>query len=84
MPSATLYLRMTAEEAFRRRLAESEPDRIEQMGLSFQQKIEQGYEQLMAEFPHRFVPVDATKKPDEVAEEAFAKLFERMNREGIL
>lgn len=84
MPSATLYLRMTAEEAFRRRLAESEPDRIEQMGLSFQQKIEQGYEQLMAEFPNRFVPVDATKKPEEVAEEAFAKLFERMNREGIL
>ena len=84
MPSATLYLRMSAEDAFRRRLAESEPDRIEQMGLQFQQKIEQGYEQLMREYPQRFVPVDATKKPEEIAEEAFAKLFSRMIGEGIL
>ena len=84
MPSATLYLRMSAEDAFRRRLAESEPDRIEQMGLQFQQKIERGYEQLMREFPQRFVAVDATKQPEEVAQEAFEKLFDRMNREGIL
>lgn len=84
MPGATLYLRMSAEDAFRRRLAESEPDRIEQMGLSFQQKIEQGYEQLMQEYPARFVPVDATKKPEEVAEEAFGKLFARLMKEEVL
>ncbi len=84
MPDATLYLRMSAEAAFRRRLAESEPDRIEQMGLSFQQRIEGGYEQLMQEQAHRFVAVDATGKPEEVAEEAFRKLFERMKKERIL
>ncbi len=84
MPGATLYLRMHAEDAFRRRLAESEPDRIEQMGLSFQQKIERGYEQLMQEYPARFVPVDATKKPEEVAEEAFEKVFGRLIEEGVL
>ncbi len=84
MPSATLYLRMSAEAAFRRRLAVSEPDRIEQMGLSFQQKIEQGYEQLMREFPERYVAVDATKAPEEVAQEAFEKIFDRLTKEGIL
>ncbi len=84
MPSATLYLRISAENAFRRRLAESEPDRIEQMGLAFQQKIEQGYEQLMQEYPERFVAVDATGAPEDVAAEAFDKLFERLTKEGIL
>lgn len=84
MPNATLYLRMSVEDAFSRRLAESEPDRIEQMGLSFQQRIAEGYEKLMQENPDRYVPVQAAKPAEEVTEEAFQKLFERLVREGVL
>lgn len=84
MPDVTIYLRMSAQEAFARRLAESEPDRIEQMGLSFQERIARGYEQLLQENPDRFLPVQAARPAQEVTEEAFTGLFERLIKGGVL
>lgn len=83
-PDVTLYLRMSHTEALRRRLAASDPDRIEQMGDAFQARTEEAYEQLLKENPDRFLPVNAAQAPEDVTKEAFEKLFSRLIGEGVL
>ena len=83
-PDATVYLRMSHSEALRRRLSASDPDRIEQMGDSFQAHTEAGYEELYRENPGRFVAVNAAQTPEAVTEEAFQALYARLMKEGVL
>ena len=84
LPDVTLYLRMSHSEALKRRLAASDPDRIEQMGDAFQARTEEAYEELVRESPERFLTVNAAQAPEDVTAEAFSKLFDRMIREGVL
>ena len=83
-PGATIYLRMNHGEAMARRLAASDPDRIEQAGDSFHARTEQAYEQLAREEPDRFLPVNAAQPVEQVTEEAFQALFARMLERGVL
>jgi dTMP kinase len=65
-PDRTFLLALTAEEASSRR--DREPDRLEgELGL--QALVEGGYEQVAARFPDRIVRLDATRRPEEIAEE---------------
>lgn len=77
-PAATLYLRMSHTDALRRRLAASDPDRIEQLGDAFQARTEAAYEQLWQENPQRFLAVNAANPPEQVTQEAFEKLLARL------
>lgn len=83
-PNAVLYLRMPHGEAMARRLAASQPDRIEQAGDSFHAHTEAGFETLYRENPDRFMAVDAAQTPEQVTEEAFAMLFSRLKKEDVL
>ena len=83
-PDATVYLRLSHTEALRRRLAVSEPDRIEQAGDDFHARTEKAYEELCRMHPERFLPVNAAQPPEEVTEEAFGALFARMTERGVL
>lgn len=83
-PDATLYLRMNHADAMKRRLAASDPDRIEQAGDSFHARTEAAYEQLLLENPGRFLPVNAAQPPQQVTEEAFTLLFARLIERGVL
>lgn len=83
-PDVTLYLRMDHETALSRRLAESDPDRIEQMGDSFQARTQAAYEQLLLENPGRFLSINGAQEKEAVTEEAFNALFARMTEGGIL
>ncbi len=83
-PDATLYLRMSSEKALARRMAVSQPDRIEKAGRAFHAETERAYETLYREHPERFVAVDADQEPEKVTEEAFEKLFARMTERGVL
>ena len=83
-PDVTLYLRMDHEAAMARRLAVSQPDRIEQAGDSFHARTEAGFEALYQQEPDRFLAVNAAQAPEAVTEEAFGKLFERMGEGGVL
>ena len=80
----TLYLRMDHEAAMARRLAVSQPDRIEQAGDSFHARTEAGFETLYQQEPERFLAVNAAQAPEDVTEEAFSKLLERMVKGGVL
>ena len=82
-PDATVYLRMSHVDAMARRLAASDPDRIEQAGDSFHARTEQAYERLMRENPHRFLPVNAAQPAEQVTEEAFSLLFSRLVERGV-
>ncbi len=84
IPHVTLYLRMDHEAALARRMAVSQPDRIEKAGDSFHARTQEGFEQLYREEPARFLAVNAARSPEEITEEAFQKLFARMEEEGVL
>ena len=83
-PGATLWLKMRHEKAMARRMAVSQPDRIEKAGDSFHSQTEAGFEKLALQYPERFIPVNADQSPEEVTEEAFRKLFPKMLERGVL
>ena len=83
-PDVTLYFRMRHEDAMARRLAVSQPDRIEQAGDSFHAQTETGFETLYQQHPARFLAVNAAQTPEQVTEEAFHALLSRMMKEGVL
>ncbi|MBR3018022.1 MAG: dTMP kinase [Clostridia bacterium] len=83
-PGATLWLKMSHEKALARRMAVSQPDRIEQAGDSFHAQTEEGFAELARQYPERFLAVNADQEPEQVTEEAFSLLFQRMKERGVL
>ena len=78
MPDLTVYLDIDHRESLKRRCAASEPDRLEMEAESFHARVEDGYHQLIARDPDRFVVVDAAKTRDEVAAEIQDKVLTRL------
>ena len=78
LPDLTVYLDINHREALRRRCAASEPDRMEMEADSFHARVEEGYHELIARDPKRFVVVDATKSRDEIAAEIQEKVLTRL------
>ena len=75
---------MDHEAAMARRLAVSQPDRIEQAGDSFHARTQAGFEALYRENPDRYLAVNAANTPEEVTEEAFRGLMQRFAERGVL
>lgn len=67
-PNITFLLDISPEDALRRREARGEEDRIEALGLEFQQKVREGFLEL-AEEEDRIKIVDATRSVEEISEE---------------
>ena len=78
MPDLTVYLDLDHRESLRRRCAASEPDRMEMEADSFHARVEDGYHQLIARDPDRFVVVDAGKTRDEIAAEIQEQVLTRL------
>lgn len=69
-PNLTFYLKISPEEAFKRKSKMSEGmDRIEKEGLLFHQKVKEGYDFISNLEKDRFYILDATKSPQEIFEE---------------
>jgi len=64
-PDVTLLLDVAPGEGLRRR-GEEKPDRLEQEGITFQEKVRQGYLVIAAQEPDRVKIIDAAQGPDEV------------------
>ncbi|ULR41146.1 dTMP kinase [Thermus sp. NEB1569] len=74
-PHLTFLLDLPPEEALKR---VSTPDRLEKAGLEFFKRVRQGYLELAAREPGRFLVVDATRPVEEVQttiRESILKLF---------
>ena len=72
LPDRTFLLALDAEEALAR--VSATPDRIEREGLAFMQAVERAYRELAATFAQRIVVLDATKPPEETAQEILGHL----------
>lgn len=80
-PDLTLYLDITPEEGIARRQQASlfgeEFSRIDQMALEFHHRVHQGYRDLMAAEPGRWLRIDAARTSDAVQADIRAALHER-------
>jgi dTMP kinase len=72
VPALTLLLDVDPSAGLGR--ATGSPDRIEQESLSFHRAVRQGFLDLAAEHPDRYLVVDATLSPDEVHARVLARL----------
>ncbi len=62
----TLWLDVEVETGLLRARGRGTPDRIEQAGESFHQRVQQGFAQLAGSYPQRIVRVDASQSEEEV------------------
>lgn len=67
LPDLTIYVRLSAQEAIRRRFREDSPDRIEQSGAAFFERTEKAFDRLAAQETDRFVTVDGNGSIEEIA-----------------
>ncbi|MBD0335055.1 MAG: dTMP kinase, partial [Cyanobacteria bacterium Co-bin13] len=63
VPDLTLWLKLPAEVGLARTQQRGVADRLEQAGLAFHQRVQQGFEQLALAHPERIVAVDAQPEP---------------------
>jgi dTMP kinase len=68
MPQLTVLLDIQPGLGLARAARVGEPDRIEQAGLEFHGRVQQGFLELAAAEPGRFLVLDATKPQEELAE----------------
>ena len=80
LPDMTVYLDIDHRKAMARRCAASEPDRMEIEAETFHARVEDGYHELIARDPDRFVVVDAEKTREEIAAEIAGKVISRLTR----
>ena len=78
MPDLTVFLDLDHRESLRRRCSASEPDRLEMETENFHARVEDGYHQLIARDPDRFVVVDAGGTRDGIAAEIRDQVLNRL------
>ena len=66
LPDRTFLLLVPLDRAAQQRGAT--PDRIEREGEDFVSRVDAAYRELAAIFAQRVIPIDATPRPDQVAE----------------
>jgi dTMP kinase len=70
-PDRTYYLRVSTDEAFRRRRHRTD-DRLEAGGAEFFERVAASYERIAREHPDRVLVIDGDGTPDEIAEVIWA------------
>jgi dTMP kinase len=70
LPDVVFLLDLSAERAIERAGDRGgHGDRIEREGLAFQERVRDAYHHLSTLYPDRFLVVDASRQPDEIAQE---------------
>lgn len=73
-PDLVVYLDIDPEIGLRRKHGETEAIRTGLEGLAFHRKVREGYLVQATADPARWLVIDATRPPDEVAEQAWAAI----------
>jgi dTMP kinase len=71
-------LDLPAEEGLQRRQQGGNWNRLDAYALEFHKRVRQGYAQLAAEEPQRWVTIDASQNPENVLEEIIAVVEARL------
>ena len=77
MPDLTLYLDIEAAEGIRRKHVEIR-DRFEQQDVLFHETVRQGYQELIAAEPSRWVVIDAAQSIESIHEQIVACVLQRL------
>lgn len=77
-PDLTILLDLDPAVGLARAAARGQPDRLERADLTFHQRVRQGFLDLAAQAPERFVVLDARKTPDELSGEIWAAVQGRL------
>jgi dTMP kinase len=80
-PDLTVYLRLSLEERTRRARESGAPlDRIEKVGDNFMRRVEEGFEEIISSEPDRVRVLDASLKPEELAETVVHEILNLLRR----
>ncbi|MBQ9103615.1 MAG: dTMP kinase [Clostridia bacterium] len=79
-PDYTVFLKLTPEEAFKRKGGVDKTDRVELLGKEFHEKVYNGYLELAKKFSDRFIVIDASGSK----EETHQKIINALKEKGIL
>lgn len=78
-PDLTLYLDIDAERGLRRRSEDNEKwDRMDDYDLAFHQRVRDGYHQMIAAEPERWVAIDGGRSVEKVQEDLRRVVLERL------
>ena len=79
-PDLTIYLDIPPEDGIRRNRGRADGDwnRLDAQELSFYQRVEHGYRQLIAQQPHRWTVIDANRSRQEVHHDVVQTLQQKL------
>lgn len=81
-PDLTIYLSLSPEDGLQRRLSAldkgGEWNRLDAMEMAFHQRVREGYQQLIAAEPHRWVTIDAAQPIEKVQADILTILLPRL------
>ena len=82
LPDLTILFDIKPEEGLARIAANSqrEVNRLDVEKLAFHNKVRDSFHELAKKFPERFVIIDASKGPDEVFEESYKAIENRLKK----
>lgn len=80
MPDYTVFLKLTPEQAFKRKGGVDKTDRLELSGMDFHNKVYQGYLDLAKKYPERYIVIDASGERDQT----HAKIIAALKEKGII
>ena len=80
MPDYTVFLRLSPQDAFKRKGGADGKDRLEQSGIDFHEKVYNGYLNLANKYSDRFIVIDASGEKMET----HSKIINALKEKGIL
>jgi dTMP kinase len=80
MPDYTVFLKLTPEQAFKRKGGADKTDRLELSGMEFHNKVYQGYLDLAQKYPERYIVIDASGERDQT----HAKIISALKEKGVI
>lgn len=69
-PDLTLFFALDPKTEAKRMNQRGDLNRLDQEGMEFHQKVRDGFEKLLKQYPERIVAIDASKSKEEVQKEA--------------
>ena len=78
-PDLTFYLKLSPEEAFKRKKSNEALDRIESEGIEFHKAVARGYDYISSLENNRFCTIDASLSPEEIFKIIKSEIEKRIN-----
>ncbi len=79
LPNISIYLDLHAEKGLGRKKEQAKLDRLESEGISFHEKVREGYLKNAKENADRFIVVDASKKIEDIHKEIVLSVEKILN-----